>query len=364
MKTVYVNGKFLAQRATGVQRSAREWLHAVDELLSEDSSPLERWIVLHPPGVVAPAWRSIEARPVGASGTMLHLWEQWTLPRAADDGLLLSLAGSAPWSARAQIATLHDAAVWDCPTSYTGPFALWYRTLFRHLASGARRLLTVSEFSRSRLSHWLRRPAVDIGIVPNGADHLRRVTGDEQALMRLGLAGCRYVLAVASDNPSKNLARLALAVQQLEPALGIELVLVGDGNPRVFAKGEAPQGDRVRRLGPVGDPSLKALLQGALVLAAPSLYEGFGLPPLEAMDCGCPVIAGRAAALPEICGDAVLYVDPLSATDIGGAVRRLCVDHVLREELRARGLARAGRFTWRHGAELLLGQVRSVLPSS
>lgn len=364
MKTVYVNGKFLAQRATGVQRSAREWLQAVDELLSEDPAPPERWVVLHPPGVAVPAWRSIEARPIGARGTMLHLWEQWTLPRAASDGLLLSLAGSAPWKARAQIATLHDAAVWDHPTSYTGPFVVWYRALFRHLARRARRLLTVSEFSRSRLSHWLGRPAAGIGVVPNGADHLRRVAGDEQAVGRLGLAGRRYVLAVASDNPSKNLARLALAVQQLEPTLGIELVLVGGGNPRVFAGGGAPQGDRVRRLGPVGDPSLKALLQGALVLAAPSLYEGFGLPPLEAMDCGCPVIAGRAAALPEICGDAALYVDPLSASDIAGAVRRLCLDQALREELRARGRARAGGFTWRSGAQLLLGQVRAVLRSS
>ena len=361
MSPIYLNGKFLAQRATGVQRAAREWVHALDELLgTEPRADDERWVLLHPPGVEPPRWRHIENRRVGNAPWSLHAWEQWTLPLAALDGALVNLAGSAPWLAKTQLATIHDAAVWDIPEAYTWPFRLWYRVLFRRLARQSRGMLTVSDFSRSRLCARLGIAADRFELIGNGCDHFARVCADESVFERLGLGARRYVLAVASASPAKNLHRLIEAVDSLDPSLGVALVLVGGANHRVFASHGALAGPNVIVVGAVDDASLKALMESAMVLAVPSLYEGFGLPPLEAMACGCPVIAARAAALPETCGDAAWYVDPLSIQSIAVGLRCLAEDDQLRRSLIERGRMRAKRFTWQRGAATLRARAVQV----
>lgn len=364
MPTCYVNGKFLAQRMTGVQRFATELLRAVDLLLpalAAASDAPRRWVLLHPPGAALPAHRHIESQATGRAGLPLHLWEQAALPWAARKGLLLNLSGSAPWFAARQICTFHDAAVFDRPDAYTTAFRLWYRALFRHAARRARRVITVSEFSRGRLAACLPLAREAIGVVPNAADHIGAVQAAPGVLQRLGLAPGGYLLAVASANPTKNLAALQQAFARLPAGLGLRLVMVGGGNERVFAGGDqnaaATASPRVLRTGPLPDAELKALYQQALAFIFPSSYEGFGLPPLEAMACGCPVVAARAGALPEVCGDAALYVDPASIESIAAALLRVATDPAERARLRAAGLHRAATFSWRHGAERLLGEV-------
>jgi glycosyltransferase involved in cell wall biosynthesis len=364
MKTIFVNGKFLLQRRTGVQRAACEWLNAVDRLLGEDLSARERWVVLHPPGARLPPWQCIEARPVGRPGGSLLVWEQWTLPRAARAGMLLNLAGSAPWLARRQVATLHDAAVWDQPQAYTWLFRTWYRALFRHLARRASRLLTVSAFSRERLAACLGEPPQRFTVLANGADHLNEIGADVGALGRVEPISQGFLLAVASANPSKNLARLVEAFGRLDRSEGLRLVIVGGSNLRVFAGARLPPTDGVVRLGAVDDTALKALYCHAHALIVPSLYEGFGLPPLEAMSCGCPVAAARAAALPEVCGEAALYFDPYSVDDIAAALHRMVDDSRLRDGLRQAGQARAAGFTWRAAGERLRKAMRDEVSST
>jgi len=138
-------------------------------------------------------------------------------------------------------------------------------------------------------------------------------------------------------------------------------VVVGGSNQSVFAAGPplapATGSARVVHAGCLSDAELKALYQQALGLVFPSLYEGFGLPPLEAMACGCPVVAAHAGALPEVCGEAALYVDPTSTTSIEAALLRLATEPAERERLRAAGLARAATFTWRRSAGQLLSEV-------
>jgi glycosyltransferase involved in cell wall biosynthesis len=369
MTTIYVNGKFLAQRLTGVQRFATELLKAVDQLLAQaalNTGP--RWVLLYPHGTTPPSFRRISTLAVHSAGAPLHLWEQSALPWAARSGLLLNLAGSAPWFAARQVCSFHDAAVFDQPQAYTATFRRWYRALFRHAARSARRILTVSEFSRARLAACLPLRRDQIGLVPNAAGHLGAVQAQPAVLQRLGLVPQAYVLAVGSTNPSKNLAGLHDAFARLPRRLGLQLVIVGGHNPQVFAGGSgaaaspgaATAPGRVVYAGAITDAELKALYQQALLLAFPSLYEGFGLPPLEAMSCGCPVVAARAGAVPEVCGNAACLVEPGSAQALAEAIQRLADDPAERDRLRSAGLAHAAGHTWQHSAECLLQEMAAL----
>ncbi len=363
MATIYFNGKFAAQTTTGVQRVARQLVLALDERLAAragDAAPPEDWVLLLPPGSPLLPLGRIAQRHVGRPGRPLHVWEQMALPWAARGGLLVSLAGSAPYFARRQAAMLHDAAVFDHPEAYTRAFVAWYRQLFRHLGRNAELLLTVSEFSRQRLAMHLHVPPERFTVVPNGCDHLDAVEADENVLDRHGLRGARFLLAVGSANPTKNLAALLQAYTRLPPGDGLRLVIVGGLNPRVFA-GAADAGDPagVVRTGPLDDSRLKALYAAAAALVFPSTYEGFGIPPLEAMACGCPVLAARAASIPEVCGDGVLYFEPTQSASLDAALLRVATDAAFLEQLRLAGRSRVSRFRWAVSAQHLHDSVRS-----
>ena len=349
--TMYINGKFIAQRMTGVQRAASCLLASLDRLLPQGAD----WVLLCPPGHTTPALRNIEVRTIGWLGSSLHAWEQVSLPLAARHGRLLSLAGSAPLLARHAIALIHDAAVFDRPEAYSPAFGRWYRFLFRRLARSGALLLTVSAFSRDRLAQVLRLDARRIGVVPEGSDHFVDVATDERILGRHGLQSTPYLLAVASENPTKNLPMLIGAFARRASVEPLRLVIVGGRNERVFAAAEGSHGaPGVIRTGPVSDGELKALYEHATALLFPSTYEGFGLPPLEAMACGCPVAAAEVAAIPEVCGPAVLYFDPASEQAIAAAIDRVVGEPALREHLRELGHARAATFGWLDAARALL----------
>ena len=353
--TRYINGKFTAQPTTGVQRVAAQLVQALDAR----SEPLPgRWVLLCPPGATLPLLQQIECRVVGRPGWPLHAWEQVMLPLAARGGRLLSLAGSAPWCLRSQDNIVHDAAVFDQAQAYTLAFVAWYRALFRRLARGPGVLVTVSADARQRLARALGVPATRIGVLFNGADHLDGVVPAQAVLQRWGLQGQDFLLAVGSANPTKNLDRLVQAYSALQrrglPGLR-KLVIVGGSRPRVFAaRSSTADPPGVVRTGPLDDASLKALYQQARALVFPSTYEGFGLPPVEAMACGCPVLAARATSIPEVCGDAALYFDPCSLESIGDAIAQLLSDEALGPRLRAAGYRRAASYRWQDAAEQLL----------
>ncbi len=359
MTIKFINGKFTAQRLTGVQRAASCLVSVIDQsLLREHSGDSGDWVLLCPQSGIVPAFRNIKVQRVGPIGLSLHLWEQLLLPFAARSGSLTSLAGSAPLLARNHHVLMHDAAVFDWPGAYTRTFAGWYRLLFRCLARSGATLLTVSQFSRERLASALKVTKDRIAVIPLGSDHLDDIVADSSIATRLGLAGMRYLLAVASDNPTKNVEALLAAFAQLRPDENLRLVIVGGRNAQVFrATASSTATANVIHAGPVSDPELKALYAQATALVFPSLYEGFGLPPLEAMACGCPVIAARAASVPEVCGDAALYFDPRSQDSIVAALQTVLVDSNLRERLRAAGRARKASFRWIDSARSLLAHL-------
>ena len=324
MTGLFINGRYLSQALTGVQRFCREIAACLPEAT-----------VLAPPD---------------GRGRALA-WEQFSLPAAARGGLLLNLGNTAPlWRRGAQAVVIHDAGVFDTPQSYSRPFRLWYRALHAGLARNGTRLLTVSEFSRGRLAHHLGVEPQHIGVVAEGGEHIVRAPADMAVLDRHGLEPRRYALAVGTRAAHKNLAALSGAAALLGQH-GMVLALAGARDATVFRQTGA---QAARPLGRVTDAELRALYENALCLIFPSRYEGFGLPPLEAMWCGCPVIAGRAGAVPEVCGDAALWFAPDDPDGIARALAPLLTDAALHARLAEAGQARAAQFSWPAAAARLL----------
>lgn len=355
---IYINGKFLAQPLTGVQRYAIELLQAFDSLLADDYCVLPSPVVLLVPAQriqPLPKLRRIQIREIPSGN--LHLWEQVHLPWAARAALLINLAGSSPLIKFGQVCTFHDTAVFDVPTSFSTNFVRWYRLLFNAQGRLSRRVLTVSQFSKERLVHHLCIDAGKIAVVHCGADHMRRQPADPSVLGKLGVEPGRYFLAVGSANPNKNFARLIEAFAGLQNA-DARLVVVGGSNATVFADSSdtAREDTRIVRAGRLTDDEIKALYCHARAYIFPSIYEGFGLPPVEAMFCDCPVLAARAASIPEICGSGAAFFDPYSVDDIRASMQRALHDDAWLEDLRRAGAVRAETFTW-HNAALSLVRV-------
>jgi glycosyltransferase involved in cell wall biosynthesis len=353
MSRIFINGKFTAQRITGVQRLALGLVQALDNVLATRGTS-DQWVLLCPQGANPPALRCISILTCRSRRFGLHFWEQLALPWASRTGRLLNLSGSAPLIKRGQVCMVPDAAIFDQPAAYTMSFGVWYRFLFRRLAGSAALLLTISRFSQSRLAQRLGIKPERLKVVPCAATHMQAIAQDDTTLERLELSDVPYVLAVGSANPTKNLAALVEAFGRL-PHQDLRLVLVGGTNSAVFANVPALREDvRVLRTGPISDGQLKSLYANALAFVFPSLYEGFGLPPLEAMSLGCPVVASNAASIPEVCGDAAVYFDPASVTDMAAAIARIVDDADLRAAQRERGAQRFASFTWDVAAQLLL----------
>jgi glycosyltransferase involved in cell wall biosynthesis len=349
---IYINGRFLTQQTTGVQRFAREILRALDNLVvSEDSARKRSLVLLTPPGTAPlPGLRTIECRSVGRLHG--HAWEQLELPRHTRDGFSLNLCNTAPLAGRSIIVAIHDAGVFAVPEAYSRAFRVWYQMLHPRLGRRAMRVVTVSEFSRNELSRYLGIARDRFTVIPNGGEHILREPADREILNRLGLSG-RYVLAVSSHSAHKNFAGIQAAVRHMRNQ-NFTLVFAGGGNSRIFNAGEALTGEPIMT-GRVTDAELRALYESAECFVYPSFYEGFGLPPLEAMTCGCPVVVSRAASLPEVCGEAAVYCDPSDPADIGRVLDEVLENAELRNDLRRRGEERAAQFTWSRSGTALLG---------
>jgi glycosyltransferase involved in cell wall biosynthesis len=252
-----------------------------------------------------------------------HAWEQLYLPLATRTApALLCPANLAPLAARNAIVVIHDAAPLRHPGWYSPLYARFQRTVLPIIARRARAVITVSEFSRRELEMLL---GVDAQVVYGGVD--ARFSPQAPPAQRQR----PYVLTVASHTARKNL-------QALVPLAGHVDVVVAGGQRPQFAR--EPGLERLTLLGHVPDDDLPGLYAGAEAFILPSLYEGFGLPILEAMACGTPVIAAPNAAIPETAGGAAILAPP---AEFAAALREA---RARRGELVAKGLERAAQFTW------------------
>lgn len=336
MRPLAVNARFLTQEVTGVQRYAVEISKRLKLL-----RPETRFFT--PKGIKHEALaQQLGAEVVGRlSG---HAWEQLELPRLARGSGLLGLCNTGPLAHPRQVVTLHDAAAFAVPEAYSRAFRSWYQVLFRGLGRGARGILTSSEFSRRELRRYAGIPERKLEVVYLGREHGLEISSDPGILDRHGLRSRPFLLAVGSSSPHKNFGRLVRALELLGET-DFSVVIAGGSNPRVHAAtGALPES--VKHVGYVSDGELRALYEGAAGFVHPAYYEGFGIPPLEAMTLGCPVLVSNAASLPEVCGDAALYFDPFNEADIADKIQTFMRDTALQTRLRAAGSAQAERFSW------------------
>lgn len=359
---VSINGRYLGRRPTGVDRFANEVIRSIDELVASDDPAVAglSFELLLPPSVQVEPERFPHLRVRTVPGGSGQYWEQVSLPMAARGTLLLNLCNAGPLFYRNQVTVMHDAAPMRVPQAYTRAFRAWYAMMAPWIGRIARRVLTVSEFSRAELMQAYRIPGRKIGVLPMSGDHMLRLPEAQDVRAKFQLSGRPYVLAVSSASHHKNFRLVVEAIQLLQTT-DYDVVIVGGGMPMLQAVQQVSP-DFVKRVGYVEDGDLKGLFRHAACFVFPSLYEGFGLPPVEAMTLGCPVIASNLPSVREACGDAALYFRPTSARECGEALTHVMGDSALRDRLRTQGLAHVQRQSWRHTADRLLTEISPWLP--
>ncbi|HEY2120243.1 MAG TPA: glycosyltransferase family 1 protein [Candidatus Acidoferrum sp.] len=328
MLPVVINARVLTGNMTGVQRYTSELLTRLGRSVD----------------IIAPN-HSLQ----GFAG---HFWEQVILPRKRYGRLLFSPSNSGPLEVKHQVVTIHDTAVFDFPESFNPRFAAWYRFLLPKLAQRALKIITVSEFIKDRIVIHTKVSPDKVVVIPNGVDSRfcpEAASQADQMIAALKLPRSRYILAVGTLEPRKNLDRLFQAWRKIQNHLSqdIWLVVAGAGSSQVFNAvhfGNLPA--RTLLTGHIEDSLLPALYSGAIGMVYPSLYEGFGLPPLEAMASGTVVLVGNQSSMPEVVGDAGLLMNPFDVDSIAEGIYRIVLDVQLKQELRTKGLSRAKQFSW------------------
>ena len=344
-----LNGDFAGLTPTGVARYARETVAQIDQLIGE-GHPLTRGLEIdlvspvpypltHIPNIVVPEY----TKP-----RLPQAWVQLQAPRHAPGGLV-SFCNLAPVAKSRHIACIHDIHTLLMPESFSYSFRAMHRLVLPALGRRAKRITPVSEFSADQLAAHGSAERAKISLTYNGAEHAQRWT--PEPLEGIGFKVKRpFVACFGRPHVYKNIRLIWDLAPELD-ALGVDIVFMGDFDPGRLLGAPFAIPANVHLLGRVSDGILATLFANALCLAFPSRIEGFGLPAVEAMVHGCPVVAARAPCLPEICGDAALYAAPDRPDEWRDAIAALAGSRELAARYSALGRQRAARYRWRSVAE-------------
>lgn len=300
---VIVNGRFLLHKVTGVERYAHEILFELDKLVEQGK------VVLAVPPLVKnlPDYRNIKIVRVGKLKN--RLWENVSLPWFVhkNKGITLNLCNTAPLF-KPGIVAVHDMKLKAYPEFFSRKFRWWYEILFRNETSRAEKIVTVSEFSKQEIIKYYHVDESRIDVIPNGWQHFARIDYDENALEKYGLEVGKYFFAMGSMEPNKNFKWVAETAKRNPGQL---FAVAGALNEKVFSDGlgfDCPT--NMKLLGFVSDSEAKTLMRDADAFLFPSIYEGFGIPPLEALCAGCRrVFVSDIPVMHEIFGMYADYLD-------------------------------------------------------
>lgn len=340
---IYINGRFLTQSITGVQRYAYELVKTLDTLIETDINiKKNKYTIICPQNTLyVPDFKNIKYKKVGFLKG--HLWEQIELPLYARNGFLINLCNVAPLIKTNQIVTIHDVAVYACPQGFSTLFKWWYKIIFFTLGKRLEHMITVSEFSKQELIRYCKISANQIHVIYSGIDHILTIIPDGKVLQKYNLQDKKFIFAVSSLNHNKNF-KMVIEAAKLNPENSF--VIAGGTNPKVFSTNSLELPKNVKYIGYITDKELVDLYRHAGCFVYPSLYEGFGFPPLEAMAWGCPVVVSKCASLPEICGDAVIYCDPYNPEDVLQKINLVLKNKEVGRVLSLKGIEHVKNFSW------------------
>lgn len=340
-----INSRFLTQNITGVQRFAIEISKQLKKFYGENIQFVSPKNIIH-----HDLAKELDVKIIGNKTG--HLWEQIDLPKYLKDNgspLLLNLANTAPLFYKNKIVTVHDIAYERFPENFDWKFRVFYKLIIPNIIKNAHHTLTVSEFSKQEIIEFYNTDKEKISVVYNAVNNIFVPKTEDKKE--------KYILAVSSLNYQKNFHSLVKAFNQLN-GTGTKLYLVGGINKN-FASMELlndiEENESILFKGRVDDEELVSLYSNAICFVYPSLYEGFGIPPLEAQACGCPVICSNVASLPEVGGqDSVVYCNPYDVNDIREKIELVLNNENLQNDLRVKGFENIKRFSWENSANRII----------
>ena len=346
---IYVNTRFLSQPITGVQRFAIEISLQLKKLYGDEIT------FLAPRNILLNDYTK-KLCPIIIGNHVGHLWEQFDLAKYMKnrrESILLCLCNTSPILIRNKLVVLHDITFIRYPRTFAISFRIFYRVLLPLTIKTSRIICSVSEFSAKEISDYYNYPG-KIYIVYNAVNPV--FTNETNRLKK-----DQYLLAVSSFKENKNFSFILDVFNAVsKKCCNIKLYIVGDLNSKNFKTiniDSALKNENVRVLGRVTDVDLIKLYSNARAFLFPSLYEGFGIPVLEAQACGCPVIASNTSSLPEVLGESALLLPPDDKQLWYENIVELCGNDLLKERLVSLGLKNIQRFSWEKSAEVVANAI-------
>lgn len=343
-----VNGRFLTQKPTGVHRYAFEICNQLAEF------GVDFYVAV--PKEINPDYK-INFKTVQCGELNGHLWEQISLPKyLKQEGrpLLLSFSGCGPLNYSNQIITIHDVSHERHPEWFSKNYCRFYGYMMPRIGKKAHAIITVSEFSKKEIIETLNLPSEKIHVINCSIPSYHTTENDPIS----GNSDEKYILSVSSMDPRKNFIRLVEAFNKIKDK-SVKLYIIG----MQFKAFNTPDMEKLNQenvilTGYLDDDSLRKMYKNALFSVYPSLYEGFGIPPLESMSYGCPVITSDIPALREVSGEAALYANPLDIADMSLKMDLLIRDTELRNKLSEKGREQVAKYSWSKSTRQVLDLVK------
>ena len=345
MCRIYINGRFLTRPITGVERYA----YMICKAMAETGKD---FTIICPKSTIMSCYDVSNLPIVHYGFGRSHLWEQCVLPFyfiGKKDYIMFSFTGLGAILLRNKVMTIHDLSFLENPNWFSKGYYWWYKLMTPLAARTSKHIITVSEFSKKEILRFY--PFIkeeDISIAYNAADEKFFHFQSQKTVPEKPFA-----LTVSSLDPRKNFARLIEAFKDIKEC---SLYIIGSQN-RIFTQKDSitTAKDTIHFLGRVTDEDLVSLYSQANCFIFPSVYEGFGLPTIEAMKCGCPVLASDIPVLREVCGDAAIYFNPYHVEDIKNTIEQfLKENNTLRSTVIAKGYENVKRFSWKKTAEAVI----------